>query len=143
MRSALSALVILFASAPVASAAAIGARMTTGACFFRLEENGILNVRPSSIVVDGHIIGVIIGGQFKCFTLRVGNHVAKASSRDPYNPASNHPSAWESAPFTLDIRRGYTIYVRISPKSSGAAYIGPWQLSQDNAGPDEDEFNVR
>jgi len=134
MRSVLWALLWLWVLPSAANAGSLGRGITTGACFFRLEELGILNIRPSSIRVDGLVVGEIVGGQFKCISLSSGRHVAQASSRDPYDPYSNNLSAWQSPALTFDIKKGSRAYLEIWPKDSD------WRLSRRRVSPNEDEF---
>jgi len=136
MRSVLWTLVWLWALPSAANAGPIGRGITTGVCFFRFEQLGVLNIRPSSIRVNGRVVGEIVGGQFKCISLPAGKHVAEVFSRDPYDPESD-PSAWQSPPVTFDIKRGSKAYLEIWPKDSD------WQLSRRNVGPDEGDFYLR
>ena len=72
-------------------------------CIERPEEQGILNIRETTIAIDGKQAFLMIGGQASCAYVAPGKHSIFASSYDPYDPNSKDPKAWLSNKMTIDL----------------------------------------
>jgi hypothetical protein len=75
-------------------------------CIERLEEQGILNIRETRIVIDDKQALVMTGGQAACAFISPGNHFIYAESYDPYDPNSKDPKAWLSNKIIFILEKG-------------------------------------
>ena len=124
-----------------APAESAGTTVVTGVCFFRYEDNGILNVRPSFISADGKQLGFLEGGGINCVSLKPGNHEAYAYSSDPYDSDDTNQDSWRSQMIKFEVLDKHLIYIRIWPNSEHAAYTGPWKIEISKEPPPESIFD--
>lgn len=120
-------------------ASSIGEDVQAGACFYRFEDGGLLNIWPVDVRVDGQAIGTIPGGDFLCKTLPAGSHVVEAWSDDPY-PRDGTTRAWHSRRFRFAVPNDSKVYLRISPISNDSAYVGPWRIDIEPESPQTADF---
>jgi hypothetical protein len=80
--------------------------LTSQICIARLEEQGILNIYETRIVLDDQQAFILVGGQAVCAYVYPGNHFIYAKSYDPYDPASKDPGAWSSNRIEVQVGDG-------------------------------------
>src|ERR1041384_2794328 len=62
----------------------------------RNEDNGLVNIQPADVRIDGRLVARISGGQTQRLFVVPGEHVLTAQSTNPYDPTSARES-WVSA----------------------------------------------
>ncbi len=97
-------------------------------CVSRSENSGVINIRPTHIIIDGKADFSVTGGERKCRSVNPGNHLIVAQSPHPYDPSDK--KTWESQPLQISVPAKETVEISVEPISSGAEYIGPWQLKE-------------
>ena len=65
-------------------------------CISRAEDNGVLNIRPAHLHIDGKPVLFVIGGEHKYIAVPVGHHTVEATSTDPYDPNAKDENGWRS-----------------------------------------------
>jgi hypothetical protein len=94
--------------------------------FVREEENGSMNLLPSSILIDGKCALSIAGGTASRLRIAAGQHVFQIVSRDLYDPASHH--LWTSRKWKIRLVSDTRYEARISPLFQRSAYNGRWGM---------------
>ena len=99
-------------------------------CVSREENNGILNIRPVEITVNGKHILWISGGEKKCVEIWPGEYRIIAQSTDLYDPNDKNPNTWVSKPILIKVRTGKVANISIFPGYNEKGYSGVWEISQ-------------
>ena len=133
-------LIALAPAVAVAFASPIGSDVKTGACFYRFEDGGALNIREATVVIDEKESGLITGGMFLCIALSPGTHNVQVTSTNPYDPADRNQPAWRSKSLSFRVQNEQKVFVRVWPGSSEAGYTGLWHLAVTSAAPNVEEF---
>jgi hypothetical protein len=124
----------------VVRASTIGAEVKTGACLFRFEDNGFLNIYSAQLRVDGRSLGGILGGSYRCIELTPGSHVAEVRSPNPYDRSSIDSNAWRSKTLHFVLAADAKAFVEIWPGARSGTYVGPWHLKISNKIPESQMF---
>jgi hypothetical protein len=97
-------------------------------CVERPENQGILNIRETRIVIDEKQALVLIGGQAACAFVSPEEHFIYAESYDPYNPASKDSKAWLSNKITFVLEKGKIAEFEIRNSSNEEG--NQWEISK-------------
>jgi hypothetical protein len=124
----------------VVRASTIGAEVKTGACLFRFEDNGFLNIYPAQLRVDGKNLGEILGGSYRCIELTPGPHVAEVLSANPYDRNSIDSNAWRSKTLHFVLVADTKAFLKIWPGTRSGTYVGPWHLKISDKMPEPQMF---
>jgi hypothetical protein len=73
-------------------------------CVERPGDDGALNIREATVVIEGGPGLVLVGEQAACGFVEAGKHQVWVQSRDPYDSASTDRAAWKSDVLTLTVR---------------------------------------
>jgi hypothetical protein len=113
LRIGLLALLALVSSAAVLAVSPVTPwprvlhHLTGQICVERPENNGVLNIRPAEVVVQGGPTIVLSGGEAACaYVEGGGRYTIWAQSPDPYDPSNAHPTAWRSADREVVVEQG-------------------------------------
>jgi len=140
MRITASVLIAVSVPGTGVRASTIGAEVKTGACLFRFEDNGFLNIYPAKLRIDGRDIGGILGGSYRCLELTPGPHVAEVFSANPYDPSSVDSNAWRSKKLHFDVTAESKAFLEIRPGVRAGTYVGPWHLKVSDKMPESQMF---
>jgi len=97
-------------------------------CIERYEEQGILNVRLSRIVIDDKQALDLIGGQAACAFVLPGEHFIYAESYDPYDLSSKDPKAWSSNKINFALEKGKMAEFEVRKSLRGKE--DQWQINR-------------
>jgi hypothetical protein len=121
-------------------ASTIGADVKTGACLFRFEDNGSLNIYPAHLRLDGRDVGGVLGGAYRCFELTPGTHVAEVRSGNPYDRNSVESKAWRSNKLHFLVVANSKAFLEVWPGTRAATYVGPWHVKLSDKMPEPETF---
>lgn len=82
-------------------------------CVERPENQGVLNIHETRIVIDDNQAFILSGGQAACAFISPGNHYLYAESYDPYDPNNKNPKAWLSNKITVVLEKGEMAEIEI------------------------------
>lgn len=120
---------IFFGSCVVHSASSFAADSTV--CVSRAEDNGVLNIRPAYLHLDGKPLLYLVGGDRKCIAVSVGRHSLVATSTDPYDPNSKDENAWRSKPIEIHVSSQHITNLIIEPLTKESTYTAPWSVREE------------
>ena len=103
----------------------------TNVCVSRAEDNGVLNIRPAYLHLDGKPLLYVVGGDHKCIAVSVGRHSLVATSTDPYDPNSKDENAWRSKPIEIHVSSKHITNVIVEPLAKESTYTGPWYVQEE------------
>lgn len=99
-------------------------------CFGRAEDDGVINVRPAHIRVDGHQVFSLLGGEHGCVEAAIGRHIVDVYSSDPYDPGASNENAWRSKSVEITVHQSRKVGFVVKPVSHGDTYTGPWSIER-------------
>ncbi|MHB8653266.1 MAG: hypothetical protein ACYDA9_05235 [Terriglobia bacterium] len=97
-------------------------------CFFRYEDNGIINISDAKVGLSNYQTLTIEGGQAGCFYLMPGAYSFSVTSPNPY-PGASRVKQWTSPRYKVALVSGERTVYQIFPNSSGATYTGGWRAT--------------
>src|SRR5215212_10088998 len=86
--------------------------------FGRQEDNGSMNIVPSTLVLSDHQTITLLGGERAVVSVAPGSFYVRAFSVDPYSPESD-ARAWRSPRTRFHVGSEETLRVFIQPASVG------------------------
>jgi hypothetical protein len=105
-------------------------QLTAQVCVERIEDNGILNIRPAYVVLDSNYrILVLTGGEAACASVEPGRHSIRVESPDPYDPASNEKAAWKSQRLSFEVASGRRADFEMCGASGGQQGYSTWVIA--------------
>jgi hypothetical protein len=99
--------------------------------FERQENNGLVNLVPSTLVLSDHQKVTLSGGERAVVSVSAGSFYVMASSIDPYSPHSGERT-WRSPRTRFQVVPGERLRVFVEPAASGSTYCGRWTLRSAN-----------
>lgn len=95
-------------------------------CFFRYEDNGIINISDAKVNLSNYQTITIEGGQAGCFYLTPGVYSFSVTSPNPY-PGASRVKQWGSPQYKVALRVGERAVYQVFPNSKDATYTGGWR----------------
>src|SRR5262245_17428642 len=103
-------------------------RLTGQICVERPENNGVLNIRPSDVRIQGGPTLTLVGGEAACgYVEGGGKYTVWAQSRDPYDPSVRARAAWKSTNLQVEVKEGGRVELVVCAIGAKAAYQN-WEV---------------
>ena len=105
-------------------------QLTAQVCVERIEDNGILNIRPAYVVMDSNYrILVLTGGEAACASVEPGHHSIRVESPDPYDSDSTEKAAWKSQRLSFEVATGRRVDFEMCGASGGQQGYSTWVIA--------------
>jgi hypothetical protein len=122
-------LVILFLIISNTAAASSNASF----CVSLEESNGLENMEPADITINGNPVMRILSGETKCTDLPPGTYMIAALSANPYDPFNPGLSAWNAKPAAVHLEPYKRTRLNIHPLLQGPGKAGLWVFEKRKA----------
>ena len=100
-------------------------RLNAQICVERPENNGVMNIRESMVVIRGGPGLTLTGDEAACaYVEGGGKYTVWVQSRDPYDPSVSDPKAWRSSDLDVTVADGGRVELIVCARSSTRGYAG-------------------
>jgi hypothetical protein len=129
----LPALRVLVVASLLGSGGSVGAEPPGKLCFERGEAEGPIKKHPVRILgeLDGRSrkVADLRGTKKVCASVPAGKWSLEVRSTSPLDPRAKDPNACRSAPFIIDVPKGETVTVWVTPVGRNGVYHCGWELN--------------